>query len=82
MTELRTSELRTSDLYFAAFLQCDGHELMRLDREGPTRVIFVFGLESEREVQICTKRYFGLSGMVPALTYAHHVKALKALVHA
>jgi hypothetical protein len=68
--------IRTSDLYFAAFLQCVGCKLVSTERDG-NKNTFTFenaeGHEKLKEAYINED----ISSSVPALKYANNVRSLK-----
>lgn len=73
-----TSEYRTSDLYYAAYLKVAGVPFLESEREG-RRVHFVF--ENSDNIRDLKMGYFNRTAKVCALTYADEVKAMKALTH-
>jgi len=75
------SELSTSDLYYAAFLQASGALMTRTDRVG-TRFFFVFPREQEGvDLDDLQQGWVNNTAEVPGQQYAHHIKTLKATVH-
>jgi len=69
-------ELRTADLYFAAYLKVAGVEFQGTVREG-TRVHFVFEIpEGFRELK---NQYYNRTAKVAALSYADEIKTMKSL---
>lgn len=74
------NEFRTSDLYFAAYLQVAGVQMLRTDRNGTGKVSFVFDT-SIANVEELKAAWFNQSGKVPALPYANAVKSLKSVCH-
>lgn len=74
------SEFKTSDLYFAAYLQVAGVLMLRTDRGPSGKVTFVFD-QSISNMDELKNGWFSQSAKVPALTYANSIKALKSVVH-
>ncbi len=76
-----TPEFKTSDLYFAAYLQTAGVELKRTDRHADTgKVFFVFDT-TVSNVDELKAAWFNNTGKVAANPYAHNLKTLKSLCH-
>ena len=74
-------EFKTSDLYFAAYLQTAGVELKRTDRHADSgKVFFVFDA-SVSNVDELKAAWFNNTGKVAANPYAHNLKTLKSLCH-
>ena len=74
-------ELRTSDLYMAAYLQTAGVPLkttVRTTENG--KVFFVFDTSIVNIEELKTA-WFNNSGKVAANPYAYAIKSLKAMVH-
>ena len=78
-TNKKPGEFRTPDLYFAAYLQTAGVEMVRNDREGG-RVYFVFDSTIANIDELKTA-WFNNTGKVAAQPYAHNVKSLKSICH-
>lgn len=75
------SEFKTSDLYFAAYLQTAGVELKRTDRNSDSgKMFFVFDA-AVSNVDELKAAWFNNTGKVAANPYAHNLKTLKSLVH-
>lgn len=74
------NEFRTSDLYFAAYLQVAGVQMIRPDRNGHGKVSFVFDT-SIANIEELKAAWFNQSGKVPALPYANAIKSLKSVCH-
>ena len=75
------AEFKTSDLYFAAYLQTAGVELKRTDRHVDSgKVFFVFD-SSVSNVDELKAAWFNNTGKVAANPYAHNLKTLKSLCH-
>lgn len=74
-----TNEVRTPDLYYAAYLQVAGLEMTRMEKEG-TRVFFVFDT-SVADIEALKTAWINNTGKVAAQPYSYSVKSLKALVH-
>jgi hypothetical protein len=73
-------EFRTSDLYFAAYLQVAGVTMVRTDRNGSGKVSFIFDT-SVSNMDALKNAWFSQVGKVPALPYANAVKTLKSVCH-
>lgn len=73
------SELRTSDLYFAAYLQTAGVEMTRNERLD-NKVFFIFDT-SLANVEELKTAWFNNTGKVAANPYAHSIKNLKSICH-
>jgi hypothetical protein len=78
--DTKALEFKTSDLYFAAYLQVAGVPMLRSDRDPKGKVTFVFdqGFSNMPELK---NAWFNQSGKVPALPYANAVKSLKSICH-
>jgi hypothetical protein len=73
-------EFRTHDLYFAAYLQVAGVQMLRADRNGSGKVAFVFDTSICNLEELQTA-WFNQTGKVAALPYSHAVKSLKSICH-
>jgi hypothetical protein len=73
-------EFRTSDLYFAAYLQVAGVIMDRTDRDSHGKVSFIFD-PSTSNIEELKNAWFGQTGRVPALPYANAIKSLKSICH-
>jgi hypothetical protein len=71
--------IKTSDLYFAAFLQSAGCKIVKTDKEG-SKNIFHFQNDQNRDLQ---SAYFneGEESKIPALKFANAVRSLKTMVY-
>lgn len=76
----KAEDFRTSDLYFAAYLQVAGVQMVRPERNGSGKVTFVFDT-SVSNIDELKNAWFSQSGKVPALPYANAIKALKSICH-
>lgn len=74
------NEYRTSDLYFAAYLQVAGVPMIRHERNGSGKVTFIFDA-SVSNIPELKNAWFGLSGKVAPLPYANAIKTLKSVCH-
>lgn len=74
------NEIRTSDLYFAAFLQCAGCKTIKTEREGSK---FIFFFEDPQNRESLKNDYFNEDekSNIPALKYANAVRNLKTLCY-
>ena len=72
--------IRTSDLYFAAFLQSVGCKISKIEKEG-SKNIFTF--DDDKNRTDLKESYFNESdkSAVPALKLANNVRSLKTLCH-
>lgn len=73
-------EFRTSDLYFAAYLQAAGVPMSRTERNGNGKVSFIFDI-SVSNIEELKRAWFNRSGRVTALPYADAIKSLKSICH-
>jgi hypothetical protein len=78
-TQSNPGEFRTPDLYFAAYLQTAGVEMIRTDREN-NRVFFIFDTSIANVDELKTA-WFNNTGKVAAQPYAHSIKSLKSVCH-
>jgi hypothetical protein len=74
-----STDFRTHDLYFAAYLQTAGVEMTRTDRENG-RVYFVFDT-SIANMDELKHGWFNNSAKVPAQPYSNAIKSLKSVCH-
>jgi hypothetical protein len=74
------NEFRTSDLYFAAYLQVAGVAMVRTEKNGSGKVSFIFD-SSVSNTEELKNAWFGQTGKVPALPYANAIKTLKSVCH-
>jgi hypothetical protein len=74
------NKVKTSDLYFAAYLQSVGCKISKIDKEG-SKNIFTF--EDEQNRLNLKENYFNEDekSAVPALKLANNVRSLKTLCH-
>lgn len=77
---LSKDEFRTSDLYFAAYLQVAGVAMTRTEKSGTGRVSFVFD-PTISNIEELKNAWFAQTGKVSGLQYANAVKALKSICH-
>lgn len=76
---VKPGEFRTPDLYYAAYLQTAGVEMIRTDREGG-RVYFVFDT-SLGNMEELKQAWINNTGKVAAQPYAYAVRSLKSVCH-
>jgi hypothetical protein len=76
----KDSEFRTSDLYFAAYLQVAGVAMTRTERNGLGKVSFVFD-STISNIDELKNVWFAQTGKVAGLPYANAIKALKSICH-
>lgn len=74
-----SKEYATTDLYYAAYLQCAGAPMLRTDRVG-ARLTFVFDASIVNIEELKTA-WYNQSGKVSAQQYASCVKNLKHVCH-
>lgn len=74
------NEFRTSDLYFAAYLQVAGVPMGRTERNGTGKVSFIFDT-SVSNIEELKLAWFNQQGRVAGLPYANAIKNLKAVCH-
>lgn len=76
---IKAGEFSTPDLYFAAYLQTAGVELVKHERhEG--RIYFFFDT-SIANIEELKTAWFNNTGKIAAQPYAHAVKSLKSICH-
>jgi transposase len=74
-------DFRTSDLYFAAYLQTAGVEMKKTERGNDNgKVYFVFDT-SIANIEELKTAWFNNMGKVPANPFSHAIKNLKSLCH-
>jgi len=77
----QSNSFKTSDLYFAAYLQVAGVEMTGTKRNPDNRkVSFVFDT-SIANISELKNAWFNNQGKVPALPFANAIKSLKSIVH-
>lgn len=79
MRKTNPGEMASADLYYSAYLQTAGVEMLRTERDGG-RVFFVFDT-SIANIEELKLAWINNTGKVPAQPYAHSIKSLKSLVH-
>ena len=72
-------EYSTTDLYYAAYLQCAGAPMLKPQRNG-SRVTFVFDA-TVVNIEELKNEWFNQKGKVGAQQYAHCIKNLKHICH-
>lgn len=70
----------TTDLYYAAYLQCAGTPMLRTDRSDSGRLTFIFDSTVVNVDELKTAWFSG-RGKVSAQNYASSIKNLKHLCH-
>jgi hypothetical protein len=72
--------IKTSDLYFASFLQCMGCKIVKTEREN-SKCVFTF--EDSQNRKDLKDSYFNESeeSSIPALKYANAVRSLKTFCY-
>ena len=72
--------IKTSDLYFAAFLNAAGCKIVKTDKEGTKNIFHFQDPQQGRNLQ---EAYFNESeeSRVPALRFANAVRSLKTMVY-
>lgn len=76
----KDGEYATTDLYYAAYLQCAGAPMLRADKSGTGRLSFVFDTGVVNIEQL-KKAWLNQSGKVSAQLYANSIKNLKHMCH-
>jgi hypothetical protein len=73
-------QIKTSDLYFAAFLQCMGCKIVKTDKES-SKCVFTF--EDPKNREDLKDSYFNETeeSAIPALHYANSVRSLKTFCY-
>jgi len=80
-TKPKNDEFRTSDLYFAAYLQTAGVEMTKTEREPNNGKIFFVFDTSICNIEELKQGWFNNTAKVPANPYAFNVKTLKSVCH-
>ncbi len=81
MATKRDNEFRTSDLYFAAYLQTAGVEMKKTERDTDNgKIYFVFDT-SICNIEELKQGWFNNTAKVPANPFAFNIKTLKSLCH-
>jgi hypothetical protein len=80
MKDLPDGEYATTDLYYAAYLQCSGARMIRSDKSGSGRLTFIFD-RTVVNIEELKTAWFNQSGKVVAQQYANCVKNLKHICH-
>jgi hypothetical protein len=72
--------IKTSDLYFASFLQCMGCKIIKTEKEN-SKCIFTF--EDPKNRENLKDIYFNESeeSIIPALKYANAIRSLKTFCY-
>lgn len=79
-TDPSGGQYRTSDLYFAAYLQVAGVPMLNHQKNGSGKVSFIFDT-SVSNIDELKRAWFNRSGRVEALPYADAIKSLKSICH-
>ena len=74
------ASFKTTDLYYAAYLQVSGAALQKTEREPGGKVSFCFD-GSVVNIDELQDAWFKHTGRVPALPYANAIKSLKSVCH-
>ena len=80
-TRAGDNDFRTSDLYFAAYLQTAGVEMKRTERSNEGGKIYFIFDTSISNIEELKSAWFSNTGKVAANPYAHSIKNLKSLCH-
>ncbi len=75
-----TSDIRTSDLYLAAFLHVSGLPLFATPRGADRRVTFVLS-DPAKSGEALKQSYYDGTGVVSAIAFADAIKNFKGLCH-
>jgi hypothetical protein len=78
MTQKSLRKIRTSDLYYAAYLKVAGVTFLETEREGG-RVYFVF--EHSPNIDDLKSQYYSSKSRIPALPFAQELQTMKLLTH-
>ncbi|MDD5650262.1 MAG: DUF5659 domain-containing protein [Candidatus Nanoarchaeia archaeon] len=72
--------IKTSDLYFAAYLQCMGCSIVGAVKESSK---YLFTFEDKEKRENLKDNYFNESkeSLIPALKYANAIRSLKTFVY-
>jgi hypothetical protein len=70
---------KTPDLYFAAYLQVAGVNMVRTERNGG-KVTFIFDT-SISNIDELKHAWFSQTGKIAALPFANAIKSLKSICH-
>lgn len=70
----------TTDLYYAAYLQCAGAPMIGTEKSGSGRLTFVFNSTIVNIEELKTA-WFNQTGRVSAQQYANCIKNLKHICH-
>ena len=73
-----SSQYRTTDLYYAAYLKVAEVKFLETVRENG-RIFFVF--ERQEGIRTLKNQYYARISKVPALTYADEIKTMKTLTY-
>lgn len=73
------NEVKTSDLYFAAYLRVAGVPLAGTTKEGP-RTFFLFGDSELGALNELHRQYYTGEARVPALFYSQMIRDMKGLL--
>ena len=75
----KSTVIKTSDLYFAAYLQSVNCKIVKVEKEGPKSI---FTLEDEQNRKDLKENYFNEheDSAVPALKFANSIRSLKTYV--
>jgi hypothetical protein len=75
------TEYKTSDLYFAAYLQTSGVPLKRLDKNDEGNKIFFIFDKSISSIEELQQAWYNNIAKVTANLFAHNIKNLKSACH-
>jgi len=71
-------EFQTDNLYLAAALLTEGKTLLRPERNGTGRVVFIF--KDEGDLQRLTERFWASELRQPVNVFANHWRDLRKLI--
>ena len=76
----KPTTIRTSDLYFAAFLQSVGCRIEKTEQDGGKNIFYFVDDESRKNLK---ETYFNedVESSVPALKLANNIRSLKTLCY-
>lgn len=77
---MSNQQIKTSDLYFAAFLQCMGCKIVKTEKES-AKCVFIF--EDPQDRTDLKDNYFNedAGSSIPALKYANTIRSLKTFCY-
>ncbi len=74
-------EYRTADLYYAAYLQTAGVEMLRNERDSSTGRVYFFFDTTSVDMDSLRNGWVGKTSKIVAMDYANNLKTLKGVCH-